>query len=286
MLKALLFVLPVSAAVCLMTVGVPVAATPTMHVSATSAKLAAAVTSQSADVTHTGSAANTTQNTGDAPKITPGAAIGALFTVGPNGLENHFCSASVVHSAVGDLVLTAAHCIHDGSGGSYHTDIAFVPGYHNHIAPYGVWTVSSEFVSPDWIASSDPDEDYGFLVVHRADTSKPIETFTGANQLGSNRGFTNMVMITGYPNTTDSPVTCQNRTTQQANYQMRIDCPGFPAGTSGGPWVIDNDPTTHLGTIIGVIGGYQLGGDDPDTSYSSYFDADAQHLYDVASAAG
>lgn len=285
MVKALLFVLPVSTAVYLMTVGVPVAAAPTV-ISTASTKPAAAVTSRSAGATHTGAVVNTTLNTGNAPAVTPGAAIGALFTVGPNGLENHFCSASVVHSAAGDLVLTAAHCIHDGSGGSYHTDIAFVPGYHDHVAPYGVWTVNSEFVSPDWISSSDPDEDYGFLVVHRAGTSKPIESFTGANQLGINRGFTSMVTISGYPNTTDSPVTCQNQTTQQATYQMHIDCPGFPAGTSGGPWVIDSDPITHLGTVIGVIGGYQLGGDNPDTSYSSYFDADVQHLYDMACAAG
>lgn len=56
--------------------------------------------------------------------------------------------------------------------------------------------------------------------------------------------------------------------------------PRFPDGTSGGPWVIDVDAATGDGTVIGVIGGYQYGGDSPDVSYSSYFDSDIKDLYD------
>jgi hypothetical protein len=38
--------------------------------------------------------------------------IGALFTLSPSGqLANHFCTASVVDSPAGDLVVTAAHCM-------------------------------------------------------------------------------------------------------------------------------------------------------------------------------
>src|SRR5881409_2205655 len=44
--------------------------------------------------------------------------VGALFANG-----SHFCTASVVHSTTGDLVLTAAHCVKDG--------MAFAPGYHD-----------------------------------------------------------------------------------------------------------------------------------------------------------
>jgi hypothetical protein len=58
---------------------------------------------------------------------------------------------------------------------------------------------------------------------------------------------------------------------------MRVACPGFPDGTSGGPWVTG-------GEVIGVIGGFQLGGDTPDVSYSPYFDDDIAKLY--ASVAG
>src|SRR5690242_13810475 len=57
-------------------------------------------------------------------------AVGALFLDGA-----HYCTASVVHSDQGDVLLTAAHCIHDGEGGDYLTGVTFAPGYHDGVAP-------------------------------------------------------------------------------------------------------------------------------------------------------
>jgi V8-like Glu-specific endopeptidase len=211
------------------------------------------------------------------PDPSSSSAIGALFSG-----DGHYCSASVVHSAAGDLVLTAAHCVHDGAGGGYRTDIVFEPGYHDGVAPFGQWTVTQALVAPGWAATSDPDLDFAFLTVHQDGNPATLESLTGADTLGLSSGFVNFVTLTGYPNTSNEPVVCQNSTTQQDTYQTRIACPGFPDGTSGGPWVINPDPTTKLGTVIGVIGGYQLGGNDPDVSYSSYFDDDISALYATA----
>jgi hypothetical protein len=186
-------------------------------------------------------------------------AVGALFANG-----SHFCSASVVHSAAGDLVLTAAHCVKDG--------MSFAPGYHDGVAPFGMWTVASSAVADGWTTSADPDLDFAFLTVHQAGNSASVESLTGANVLGTNRGFTHRITLTGYPDTSDSPVVCEGNTTQSDTYQQRVACPGFPDGTSGGPWVTG-------GEVIGVIGGFELGGDTPDVSYSAYFDDDIAKLY-------
>jgi V8-like Glu-specific endopeptidase len=207
------------------------------------------------------------------------AVVGALFSG-----DGHYCSASVVDSPGGDLVLTAAHCVHDGAGGGYYTDITFEPGYHDGVAPFGAWAVTRALVAPGWAATSDPDLDFAFLTVHQDGNPSTLESLTGADRLGLDRGFANDVTLTGYPDDADAPVTCQNTTGQQDVYQMRMDCTGFPQGTSGGPWVVDADPKTRLGTVIGVIGGYEAGG-DPDVSYSSYFDADIENLYDTITAA-
>jgi V8-like Glu-specific endopeptidase len=201
-------------------------------------------------------------------------AVGALF----NG-SDHFCSASVVHSASGDLVLTAAHCVNAGSGSGYRTGLSFAPGYHDGVEPYGLWTVTSAVVANGWSTSADPDLDFAFLTVSQDGNPSTVESLTGANQLGVDRGFANQVTLTGYPDTTNSPVVCRNATTQSDAYQQRIACAGFPDGTSGGPWVIGADPATGQGTVVGVIGGYELGGDSPDVSYSPYFDDDIQRLY-------
>ncbi|MET8852841.1 trypsin-like peptidase domain-containing protein [Amycolatopsis sp. NPDC004625] len=186
-------------------------------------------------------------------------AVGALFANG-----SHFCSASVVHSAAGDLVLTAAHCVKDG--------MSFAPGYHDGVAPFGMWTVASTAVADGWTTSADPDLDFAFLTVHQAGNTNSVESVTGANVLGTNRGFTHRITLTGYPDTSDSPVVCEGDTTQSDTYQQRVACPGFPDGTSGGPWVTG-------GAVVGVIGGFELGGDTPDVSYSAYFDDDIAKLY-------
>ncbi|MFJ1763043.1 trypsin-like serine peptidase [Amycolatopsis sp. NPDC088138] len=191
-----------------------------------------------------------------APAVSP---VGALFANG-----SHFCSASVVHSDAGDLVLTAAHCVKDG--------MTFAPGYHDGVAPLGMWTVTDVAVADGWKSSADPDLDFAFLTVSQPGNTASVESLAGADTLGIAQGFDHEITLTGYPDTTDSPVVCTGRTTRSDTYQQRVACPGFPDGTSGGPWVTN-------GVVIGVIGGYQLGGDTPDVSYSAYFDDDVQKLY-------
>src|SRR5215469_7050324 len=72
------------------------------------------------------------------------AAVGALFTVKRGKLE-HFCTAAVVHSTHGDLVITAAHCIQGRRLGAKST-VTFAPDYHDGKFPYGRWLVRSAFV--------------------------------------------------------------------------------------------------------------------------------------------
>lgn len=201
-------------------------------------------------------------------------AVGALFQEG-----SHYCTASVVHSQQGNVLLTAAHCLHEGEGGGYLTNVTFAPAYHDGIAPFGYWTVSDELVAPGWIAASDPDLDVGFATAHQVGTTKSLESLVGANTLATGTGFEQAITLTGYPDDSEVAAVCQNTTTKQDTFQLKVDCAGFPTGTSGGPWVTGQNPQTRLGTVIGVIGGFEYGGDTPDTSYSSYFDKDVLALY-------
>jgi V8-like Glu-specific endopeptidase len=201
-------------------------------------------------------------------------AVGALFQEGA-----HYCTASVVHSEQGNVLLTAAHCLHEGEGGGYLSNVTFAPAYHDGIAPFGYWTVSDELVAPGWIAASDPDLDVGFATAHQVGTTKTLESLVGANVLATGTPFEQAITLTGYPDDSEVAAVCQNTTSQQDTFQLKVNCAGFPTGTSGGPWVTGQNPETRLGTVIGVIGGFEYGGDDPDTSYSSYFDKDVLALY-------
>ena len=211
------------------------------------------------------------------------ARVGALFVNGPTG--PHFCTASVVASPGKDLLITAAHCINSGKGkGTYTNDVVFIPGYRDGSAPYGVWTPVRMLVAPEWISDSDPNLDVGFVVLKPLD-GKNIEDVLGANHLGIDYRYQYLVRVTGYPSSAGAPITCRNWSAKKSSMQLQFECRGFTGGTSGSPWVTRFDPLTRTGTIVGIIGGYQEGGDTPAISYSSYLGPAVQRLYEEAVAA-
>jgi V8-like Glu-specific endopeptidase len=208
--------------------------------------------------------------------------VGALFTAGSGG--DHFCTASVVTSPGRDLLITAAHCLSSGNGAGYRPDIVFVPDYRDGQAPLGVWTPKRLLVAPQWLQSADPDLDVGFVVLEPHD-GKNIQDIVGANKLAIDSGYRYRVFVTGYPASLDAPVTCRTLTTAFSLTQLQFDCGGFTGGTSGSPWVTKFDRHSRTGTIVGVIGGHQEGGDTAAISYSSYLGTAVQHLYAEALAA-
>jgi V8-like Glu-specific endopeptidase len=209
------------------------------------------------------------------------AAVGALFGYSSGKLGTHFCTASVVHSRGGDLAVTAAHCV---SGAS--TPIAFVPGYANGQAPFGVWQVAQVFTDQAWQASQDPDDDVAFLRLSPASDGVPVEDVTGAELLGTGTEAGLLVQVIGYPDGADAPVWCVNRTKSFTLTQVEFDCGGYTDGTSGGPFLANVSAVSGQGTVVGVIGGYEQGGLTQDVSYSTVFGTAVTSLYLTAEAAG
>ena len=207
-------------------------------------------------------------------------AVGALFTMSKGKLGRHFCTASVVGSPHGDLVITAAHCVTGTSG------IVFVPGYDRGAAPYGIWTVTQIYADRSWTSSSDPDDDVAFLRVAQAGSIVPIEDVTGAEALKTGTPARQLVEVIGYPDSGRQPILCRNWTREPMSDQLEFDCGGYTDGTSGGPFLASVNSLTGQGTVIGVIGGYEQGGLTPQISYSSRFGANVAALYRRAVAGG
>ncbi|BAJ28322.1 hypothetical protein KSE_25080 [Kitasatospora setae KM-6054] len=205
--------------------------------------------------------------------------VGALFAHGTDG--DHFCTASVVDSPGRNLVLTAAHCLVEPRTGRTHDDLVFVPGYRDGDTPSGVWPIDRVTVDPSWRHGGNEDMDVAFATVGPQD-GRQVQDVLDGNRLGTDLGPTLPVRVTGYPSSSEQPITCVNTTTGQSPTQLRIDCPDYTGGTSGSPWVTGFDPGTRTGTVVGVIGGYQEGGDTADTSYSSYFGEQVRALYQQA----
>ncbi|MEU3462725.1 trypsin-like serine protease [Streptomyces sp. NPDC006733] len=204
--------------------------------------------------------------------------VGALFDGGLSG--GHFCTASVVRSAGKNVVVTAAHCLSGGTAGT-----VFVPGYHDGQAPYGVWPLAGVTLAPGWTSGADQDLDVAFAEVAAVD-GREVQDVVGGytfGNSGSDEGTRSAtVRVTGYPSTADAPLTCYNDATAFTAEQLRIACTDYTGGTSGSPWVTGLDPETGAGTVIGVIGGYQEGGETADVSYSPAFDSAIGALYETA----
>jgi V8-like Glu-specific endopeptidase len=207
------------------------------------------------------------------------AAVGALFNETNGKLGSHFCTASVVHSAAGDLALTAAHCVYGRTGA-----MAFVPGYTQGQTPYGVWQVTRVYTDSAWDSAQDPDHDVAFLKLADASDGVPIENVTGAETLGMGSPAGELVQVIGYPDDADQPVWCAGTAKGFSATQLEFDCGGYPVGTSGGPFLADVDESTGQGTVIGVIGGYQQGGDTSAVSYAASFGTAVAMLYAQAQA--
>ncbi|SDL21765.1 trypsin-like serine peptidase [Streptomyces indicus] len=193
--------------------------------------------------------------------------VGALFS---NDLDGgHFCTASVVHSEGRNLIATAAHCLGDAEGK------VFAPAYAYGEAPYGTWTIEKIYEDSSWLDGEDEDADLAFATLAPRD-GEEIEDVTGANVLDAGGRTAGKVTVTGYPSDLDHPLTCTVEPTEETATRQRVDCPDFATGTSGSPWV------TGDGRLVGVLGGYEGGGESDDVSYSIVLGELAARLYEQA----
>jgi hypothetical protein len=107
-----------------------------------------------------------------------------------------------------------------------------------------------------------------------------VQDVTGGERLGAGQ----LVTVIGYPDGLDTPVSCRNYAAALTATRPVFRCGGYPDGTSGGPMLAGVNPATGLGTVVGVIGGYQHGGCTSAVWYSARFGPEIAALYRDATA--
>jgi hypothetical protein len=202
--------------------------------------------------------------------------VGALFAT--SGSNTHFCTASVVDSPVGDILVAAAHCVY---GTAPVSNIVYVPAYHNGHVPYDKWAVSNIWVMPGWASGHDPALDFAFLTVSPIQGHQ-VQAITGGLRIGFLLGYLQNIEVIGYNDTDNEPVRCATGSFKFRTNQMEFYCHDYKDGTSGGPWIIGYNAKTGTGTVFGVIGGYEEGGEYDWASYSAFFGVDARSLFEAA----
>lgn len=192
-----------------------------------------------------------------AAPVPPDTRVGALF-LGAGDL--HTCTAGVLDSKGGDLILTAAHCV------AQDVDTAFVPGFKDNADPADVWKVDAIYLDPRWVQNQDPLADFAILRVTR-DSGGTLEDVAGGGlTIGVAPKPGTEVTVTGYGlGVGGEPIGCTGSTELAPGGFPLFPCAGLVGGTSGSPWTAGQ-------TVIGLIGGLDGGGCDENISYSPPFD--------------
>lgn len=201
--------------------------------------------------------------------------VGALFDSATS--KKHFCTASVVASPAGDVLLTAAHCITGSAKG-----FSFAPGFHKGQAPFGRWAVTGAYFDPEWMAHQSPTRDFAFLTVaprRIGGVPTEIQAVTGANVLGTKPTRGETVTIPADPaGEANAPITCTAKVYFEGSFPA-FNCNPYVDGTSGSPWLA---ATSEGVMVVGLIAGLHQGGCYSYTSYSPPLDSDARAVYQRA----
>jgi len=209
-------------------------------------------------------------------EVSPRPEIGVLSGSDP---ADHHCTAGIVNSPKGNIIVTAAHCV------AGKNTVFFSPGYHDKQAPYGTWqsAPNSIYIDPGWNSDHDIDGagspyDYAFIVLQPRDGKSVAEVAGSSLNLKIDAALPADLSVYGYPSSKDRPYVCDSTVAKDGEHWETLQCLGIPGGFSGGPWVLRGTKD-----LIGVIGGkgQNLPPTDP-RNYSVRFDGHVKALYDKA----
>lgn len=218
------------------------------------------------------------------------------------------CSASVVTDTANgrSVILTAAHCAYDESGGAFATNWTFIPNYDAAPAPlssssnaycddtlWGCWTATALVAHQGYTTAGGFNDqavvhDFAFAVTGAGGHSGTslVEDVVGSQAIvfDANAGTT-VVDAFGYPAAQkykgNDLVYCEGPTAFDPNMNnatYRIAC-NMTGGSSGGPWMKAFDSASGTGTLTSV-NSYGYSGDK--SMYGPIFNSDTQDLFNAA----
>ncbi len=221
----------------------------------------------------------------------PNRTNGKVFFHDPSDGNYYVCSGTAIDSANRSVVFTAGHCVFYGQ---FADQWAFVPGYHDGDAPFGIWAAKELSALSGWTSSFDcpflvddcPNFDYdvGAAVVGENGGQDLEDVLGGARPIAFNQPRNQTYDAFGYP--AASPFDGELLWMCESPYggddvpdprggpaPIRIGC-DMTGGSSGGGWIAGGSRVSHNDY------GYFA---EPEHMYGPYYGDDAQALYEAAS---
>lgn len=184
---------------------------------------------------------------------------GKLFIGGYE--SGSWCSASAINTASKRVLITAGHCVHSGRGGTWRSNLVFVPRYNAFNAdhdPVGRFQAYRLRTFNSWINDSDLNRDVGFITTYSGgDWGARVVDTVGGHGLSYNGGTEFDVSVFGYPGNRDGGNkmwACWGVATDSSwwDNKSKIGC-NFGGGSSGGPWLWAYNNGNGLGYARSVM---------------------------------
>lgn len=184
---------------------------------------------------------------------------GKLFIGGYE--SGSWCSASAINTPSTRVLITAGHCVHSGAGGTWLSNLVFVPRYNAFNAdhdPVGRFQAYRLRTFNEWINNSNLNRDVGWVTTFSGgDWGMTVVNTVGGHGLAYNGGTEFDVSIFGYPSNFDGGNrmwACWGVATDSSFWDNRskIAC-NFGPGSSGGPWLWNYNNTNGLGYVRSVM---------------------------------
>ncbi len=159
------------------------------------------------------------------------------------------CSGTLVSSRLQNVVFTAAHCVADA--GAFVNNLAFVPGYRDGTAPFGVYPAAGLLAPDQWLVASSLSHDAAIVQL-----GVPLEAQLGARGVAFNKAPRSTYQIFGYP-ARPAPYDGERLIACDASF-LELQYTGYPfsttafpcnmmQGSSGGGWVT---PSGHVTSVV------------------------------------
>ncbi len=214
------------------------------------------------------------------------------------GATNYVCSGSVVDGANDSTVLTAGHCVHDGTSdgtGQYATNWTFVPGYNGkaaEVAPYRRWPFVRLQATDGWVQRGDLDYEVAFATVDDGDPVTPtLEAVVGGEQqIKFGQPPKLSVHAFGYPQAAPydgTTLTCCAGDTAPDPYGLSTQglvC-DMTGGSAGGPWYSSFGTSTGIGVAYSLNSYRFSSGPYSNRMFGPRFGTEVADLFAAVSAA-
>lgn len=193
--------------------------------------------------------------------VPPFSMVGRVFV--KIGKFDGFCSGAAVNSESRRLVLTAGHCVYNllplHRFPTLARRFAFVPGYVDGQAPFGIFAGRKAFLPKPWLQRGNENFDMGAVLTEPNEAGQAVADAVGGGlSIAVDKARDREYQVLGYPGhlqqrmqECDGPFSGSDRNTFPLAGPPSLSVGCFMGeGASGGPWLVE------AGTQIGGMTTY------------------------------